>query len=439
MSPPNRAAEPNQLLDNFFRLEAGKMVSTLTRIFGLDNLDVAEDVVQDAMVKALQQWSFGNIPANPSGWIMQVAKNRTLDILRRQTLFQSKQKEVVQEFGDKSQNGQSELFSESEIKDDQLRMIFACCHPAISPESQIALTLKTLCGLGVSEIARSFLTSQETIAKRLTRAKQRLREAKVPFEIPSGQELGSRLDSVLQILYLLFNEGYNASQGPDLIRWDLCAEAIRLSELVLEHPRGNTPKSNALHALMLFNAARFPARVADDGSILLLEEQDRSRWNRSLIEWGLYYLDQSASGDEMSQYHLQAGIAACHSLARNYDETDWSRILALYDLLIRIDDSPIVALNRAVAVSRIHGPEAGLRNLEEIKNWSHIDSYYLLHAIMAEFNLQLGNFEPARVQLRKALGLTSVHSEKRFLEEKIRLCEARLASKQEARLNLVES
>jgi len=414
------------------------MVSTLTRIFGLDNIDLAEDVVQDAMVKALQQWSFGSIPENPSGWIMQVAKNRTLDILRRQKLFQSKEKHVVRELENRTQSGQVELFAESEIKDDQLRMIFACCHPALSRESQIALTLKTLCGLGVCEIARSFLTSQETIAKRLTRAKQQLREAKVPFEIPSGRELASRLDSVLQIIYLLFNEGYNASQGAGFIRWDLCTEAIRLSELVLEHPRGNTPKSNALHALMLFHAARFPARVADDGGILLLQEQDRSRWNRSLIEWGLYYLDQSAAGDELSRYHLQAGISACHSLARSYDETDWSRILTLYDLLIQNDASPIVALNRAVAISRVHGPEVALRNLEEIKNRGSIDSYYLLHAIMGEFNLQLGNLEPALVQLRKALGLTSVHSEKRFLEKKISLCEAKLSPK-EVRFDLLQS
>jgi RNA polymerase sigma factor (sigma-70 family) len=425
--------EPGRLVDNFFRLEAGRMVSTLTRIFGLDNIDLAEDVVQDAMVKALQQWSYGNIPHNPSGWIMQVARNRALDILRHQTLSQKKAEEIGRVVENQLQplSEPPPVYSEAEIKDDQLRMIFACCHPSLTRESQIALTLKTLCGLGIAEIARSFLTSEDTIAKRLQRARLRLREAQVPFEIPTGKDLTARLDSVLQVLYLLFNEGYNASRGDEPIRWDLGTEAIRLSELLLEHPDCNTPASNALQALMLLHAARFPARVGGDGSMLLLEEQDRSRWNRTMIEWGLYYLDQSAAGTKLSAFHLQAGIAACHSFAASYEFTDWRKILSLYDMLVEIDDSPVVALNRAVAIARVHGPAAGLRAVKEIQNTKAISSYYLLHAVLADFNFDLGNLQDALDHLLKALELTQVKSEQAFLTGKLKRCED-----EQARLDL---
>jgi RNA polymerase sigma-70 factor (ECF subfamily) len=255
------------------------------------------------------------------------------------------------------------------------------------------------------------------------RAKQRLREARVPFEIPAGRELGERLDSVLQVLYLLFNEGYNASHGQDLIRWDLSSEAIRLSELLLEHPACNTPKSNALHALMLLQAARFPGRTTADGAILLLEDQDRSRWNRTMIEWGLYYLNQSAAGEEISQFHLQAGIAACHSLVESYGATDWEKILSLYDVLVEIDESPVVALNRAVAIAKVQGPEAGLRAVERIQNQKQIGSYYLFHAVLAEFNWALGNPDQASSHLLKALSLTQLESEQAFLRNKLKRCE----------------
>jgi RNA polymerase sigma-70 factor (ECF subfamily) len=402
------------------------MVSTLTRIFGLDNIDLAEDVVQDAMLKALQHWSYGNIPANPSGWIMEVAKNRALDILRRETLFHNKEEVIGKDFqGAITASDPAALFSEAEVKDDQLRMIFACCHPLLTNESQIALTLKTLCGLGVAEIARSFLTSEETIAKRLVRAKQKLREMRVPFEMPAGAELSQRLDSVSQVLYLLFNEGYNASQGESLIRWDLSTEAIRLSDLLLGHPASNFPKTNALHALMLLHAARFPARLGDDGSILLLQDQDRARWNKTMVEWGLFYLEQSATGGELSEFHLQAGIAACHCLADSYETTDWRKILSLYDLLVGISDSPVFALNRAVAVSKVEGPLAGLRAVAEIENTKPICSYYLLYAVLAEFHLDLGEIGAAANYLNKALGLTTVKGEQAFLRKKLDRCEGR--------------
>lgn len=423
-SNQNGSLGAEQIVGTFFRLEAGRMVSTLTRIFGLDNIDLAEDVVQDAMLKALQHWSYGNIPANPSGWIMQVAKNRALDILRRQTLFHRREEAIGKDFqGASRAPDPAALFSEAEVKDDQLRMIFACCHPLLTSESQIALTLKTLCGLGITEIARSFLTSEETIAKRLVRAKQKLREARVPFEIPAGAELSQRLDSVSQVLYLLFNEGYNASQGESLIRWDLSTEAIRLSELLLGHPACNSPKTNALHALMLLHAARFPARIGDDGSILLLQDQERARWNKTMVEWGLLYLGQSAAGEELSEFHLQAGIAACHCLADSYESTDWRKILSLYDLLIGISDSPVFALNRAVAVSKVEGPLAGLRAVAEIENTKPILSYYLLYAVLAEFHLDLGETLAAANYLHRALALTTVKAEQAFLRKKLDRCE----------------
>jgi RNA polymerase sigma-70 factor (ECF subfamily) len=422
-SNQNPSLGADQVVDAFFRVEAGRMVSTLTRIFGLDNLGLAEDVVQDAMLKALQQWSYGKMPTNPSGWIMQVAKNRALDILRRQTLFRKKEEEIGRSIQRESDPPDAAaLFAEAEVKDDQLRMIFACCYPLLTRESQVALTLKTLCGLGVAEIARSFLTSEDTIAKRLARAKQKLREARVPFEIPVGEELARRSDSVLQVLYLLFNEGYNASQGQELIRWDLTSEAIRLSELLLEHPACNTPKSNALHALMLLHAARFPARVADDGGILLLQDQDRSRWNKTMVEWGLYYLNQSAAGKELSEFHLQAGIAACHTVAESYDSTDWKKILSLHDMLVELDDSPVFALNRAVAVAKVYGPEAGLKAVQEIQNNRPINRYYLLHAVLAEFNMELGQFRQAIDSFRQAHELTTVKSEQVFLANKLARC-----------------
>lgn len=403
-------------------------MSTLTRIFGLNNIDLAEDVVQDAMLKALQQWSYGNIPQNPSGWIMQVARNRALDILRRRTLFQKKGSEIVRAVEDQTRDvGATQFFAPEEVKDDQLRMIFACCHPSLSHDAQVGLTLKTLCGLGVGEIARSFLAKEEAIAKRLTRARQTLRDARVPFEIPSGPELSRRLDAVLQVLYLVFNEGYNASHGDQLIRWDLSAEAIRLSELLLAHPAGNTPKSNALHALMLLHAARFPARVNEAGNILRLQDQDRSLWNRAMIEWGLYYLNQSAEGSEISEFHLEAGIAAAHCLAESYEKTDWKRILSLYDMLFEMNNSPVIALNRAVAISMVHGPRRGLEAVGEIQKNKSISNYYLLHAVLAEFENQLGNFQDASIHLGKALELTMLESERSFLRGKLAECENQLA------------
>jgi RNA polymerase sigma-70 factor (ECF subfamily) len=297
--------------------------------------------------------------------------------------------------------------------------MFVCCHPRVPQEAQVALALKTLCGFSAAEIARAFLTSEAAIAKRLTRAKQKIREARVPFEIPAGEELTQRLDGVLQTLYLLFNEGYKASGGEQLIREELCREAIRLGALLAEHPAGNQPRAHALLALMLLNGARLPTRVDADGNILRLEEQNRSQWDQSMIARGLYHLMQSAAGDEASEYHFQAVISACHCAAQDYESTDWPRILSLYDRLIEIDDSPVVALNRAVAVANVHGPRAGIEAVEAIRDRQQLNCYYLLYAVLGEFEADLDHRQAALNYFRKALELTTIQSEQMFLSKKL--------------------
>ena len=298
--------------------------------------------------------------------------------------------------------------------------MFTCCHSLIPQEMQVALAFKTLCGFSPGEIARAFLISEAAIAKRLTRAKQKIRDARIAFEIPTGAELTLRLDGVLQTLYLLFNEGYKASGGEHLIRAELCHEAIRLTALVAEHPAGNQPRSHALLALMLLNGARLPARVDAEGNILRLEEQNRSQWDQSLIARGFYHLLQSTAGDEASEYHLQAAITACHCAAQDYESTDWPRILGLYDRLIEIDDSPVVALNRAVAVAAVHGPGAGIEAIEAIHKREQLNSYYLVYATLGEFETRLDNRKAAANYFRQALELVTIESEQTFLTKKLR-------------------
>jgi RNA polymerase sigma-70 factor (ECF subfamily) len=308
--------------------------------------------------------------------------------------------------------------------------MFACCHPSLSLEDQTALALKTLCAFSPAEIAKAFLTSEAAIAKRLTRAKQRIREENIPFEIPVGEELSRRLDAVLQTLYLLFNEGYKASSGDHLIKEELCQEAIRLASLLAEHQAGNQPRTHALVALMLLNAARLPARTDSEGNILRLKDQDRAAWNQAMIARGIFHLDKSAAGEELAAYHLQAGIAACHCAAKDYDSTDWRQILLLYDRLMEIDNSPVIALNRAVAVANVHGPKAGIEAVEAIQNASQLNSYYLLYAVLGEFEKQLNNFQAAIDNFRKALELTDLISEQSFLSK-------RLQDSQERKLRIV--
>ena len=413
----------SQLVEHLFRHESGKMVATLTRIFGIEHLNLAEDVVQETLSRALQTWPYRGVPENPSAWIMRASRNLALDVIRRQTTFRAKEAEIARLIERDVSAPETANFSENEIADDRLRMMFVCCHPVIPAEAQVALALKTLCGFSVMEIGRAFLTSEAAIAKRLTRAKQKIQEARIPFEIPVGAELARRLDSVLQSLYLLFNEGYKASSGEKLVRDELCQEAIRLTELLANHPAGNQPETHALLALMLLNAARFAAREDPHGNLLRLQEQDRTRWDQMTIARGMSHLRESAAGDGLSEYHLQAGIAVCHAMAIDYESTDWERILSLYDRLMEFDDSPVVALNRAVAVANVHGPKAGLEAVRAIRGREKLDAYHLFYSVIGELEMRLNHHGAAAREFRKAFELAATKSERAFLLKRLQACE----------------
>ena len=423
-TPPASAGDISRLADHLFRAEAGKLVSVLTSIFGIERLQLAEDVVQEAMVRALKTWPYYGIPKNPAAWLTQTAKNLALDLIRREKVFHDKQPQIIATFEQwPEESGQHAAQFETEIKDDRLRLMFTCCHPQIAHEDQTALALKTLCGFGTIEIAKAFLSTEAAVAKRLVRARQKVRELKIPFEIPAGEELSARLDGVLQTLYLLFNEGYKASSGESLIREELCHEAIRLGTQLAEHPAGNQPRTHALVALMCLNAARLRSRVDTDGNLLRLKEQDRATWDQRMIARGIFHLAQSAAGNAISEYHLQAGIAACHCAAQDYESTDWRQILGLYDQLVQLDSSPVIALNRAVALAKVGGPRAGIEAVESICNRKALDAYYLLYAVLGEFELQLRDFDAAAQHFRKALEFIEVKSEREFLSKRLRECE----------------
>jgi RNA polymerase sigma factor (sigma-70 family) len=409
----------SRVVEHLFRHEAANMVATLTRIFGVEHMALAEDVVQEALARALRTWPFYGVPQNPAAWIMRTSRNLALDVVRREKVFRQKQPEITRLIEQPGLDREAAVFTEHEIADDRLGMMFVCCHPLIPTEAQAALALKVLCGFSVTEISRAFLTTEAAIAKRLTRAKQKIREARIPFEIPTGAELERRLDGVLQTLYLLFNEGYKASGGEKLVREEICQEAIRLTSLLAEHPAGNQPRTHALLALMLLDAARLPARSDNAGNLLRLQEQDRALWDQSLIARGIFHLARSAVGQTVGRYHLEAGIAACHCAAQDYASTDWPQILALYERLLDFDYSPVVALNRAVAVANVHGPAAGIAAVEGIPDRDQLDGYYLLYAVLGEFEARRDNLPVAAAYFRQSQGLADLKSEKDFLEKRI--------------------
>jgi RNA polymerase sigma factor (sigma-70 family) len=411
------------MADHLFRHEAGKMVAVLTRIFGLHNLELAEDVVQEAFGKALKDWTF-RIPDNPSGWLMQTAKNKAIDIVRRQRYQKefSLEASVLLKSEYTAISIIESLFLDHEIQDSQLRMIFACCHPSLSEADKISLTLKTCSGFGVHEIAVALLSNDEVIKKRLQRAKSFIITENIQFNIPTGGALGARLDTVLHTIYLIFNEGYNSSNKENLIRHDLCEEAMRLALLLTENSFTKYSKCYALLALLTLQASRFDARLDDGGDVILLEEQDRSKWSRELIDIGLKYLEQAMTGDELSEYHLEAAIVAEHAGIRNFSDTNWVRILSLYEMLASINSSPMVLLNKAIVIGKIKGPQNAIDAMMHIPEVEKlIDEHYLFAATMGEMHRQLDKKEKARTFLMKALDLTQSIPERKLLQRKLAL------------------
>jgi RNA polymerase sigma-70 factor (ECF subfamily) len=398
------------------------MVSVLTRLFGIHNLALAEDVVQEAFVKAFHEWRLNPIPSNPAGWLMTTAKNKAIDAIRRarhQVEFADDISYLLKtEYA--AVSTVNEMFLDDEIADSQLRMIFTCCHPSLPPEMQVALTLRTLSGFGIQEIANALLTNKETINKRLYRARQYIREKDIKFEIPAGVDLSTRLDMVYTVLYLLFNEGYSSGTADEVIRKDLCVEAMRLCLLLAEHRAGNRTKTFALLSLMCFHASRFKSRMSTENEIVLLEDQDRSEWDQELIRSGEFYLNRACEGNEISEYHLEAAISAQYCVAPSFADTDWRAIAGLYDALLTIKRTPLVKLNRAVVLARIYGPQAGIDEVHTIEGWESLASrHYLFNAVLGQLYLESNDVEKARRFITAAGELTSSDAEKRLLNRKL--------------------
>lgn len=416
-----------ETIDHLFRMESGRLVSVLTRIFGSHNIDLAEDVVQDSFAEAINHWTYQGIPDNPQAWIFRVAKNKALNILNREKYKRQYSSEVAHFLQSEwtAEPSLQHLFSEQEIADDQLRMMFTCCHPGITEDSQIALTLRTLCGFSIPEIARAFLTHEENINKRLVRARKFIRENSVGFEVPTGNELDKRQDAVLETMYLMFNEGYSALEGDDIIRRDLCREAIRLTEIMSDHP-GISHKSNvyAMLSLMILNTSRFTTRQSEEGSLIELADQDRNLWDGRMIEKGLGFLIKSfKEGSEIiSKYQILATISAHHCTAKSDETTDWEGILSLYNNLMIIDSSAVVLLNRAVAISKVYGAQKAINELEKLKNDLTLKNYPQYFSVLGEFYSVTGNHSKAAGYFQQALKQTRNRKEIALLRKKIKRC-----------------
>ena len=413
------------LVDHLFRNRAGQMVAYLTRVLGPKNIDLAEEVVQESLLKALQVWPYSGIPDNPAGWLFRVARNSALDALRHRTMADQKSEEII---GDISRRQATatllvhDEIVEDQLRDDELRMVLMCCHPMLSPDARVALSLKTVGGFSTREIARAFLSDETTIAQRLVRAKRQIRESNISFDLPSGNDLSLRLESVTEVIYLMFNEGYAAQEGEDLVRQDLCGEALRLGQL-LASSSVSTPQAHALVALIAFQAARLPARIDASGELVLLEDQDHRLWDPKLIALGFHHFTESAEGDSVSSYHIQAAVGAVYAGTLTTGNIDWRRILGLYDQLMELRPSPIVALNRAVAVSKVDGPEAALAALRPLTEDRTLRNYYLLPAVQGSLLLDLNDRDAAADCFRKALDRPCSEPEKRFLHRKLSECE----------------
>ena len=406
---------------HLFRHESGRLVAALTRIFGVHNLALAEDVVQDAFCRAIEVWKVRGVPDNPGGWLMAVARHRALDVVRRERTARTFAPEISRMLDSEWTLSPAvhEVFELPVIRDEQLRMMFSCCDPALPEQTQVALILNILCGFGAAEIAAAFLSGRAAMEKRLTRGKRTLAGSAALFDLADA-EFPPRLSAVRAALYLLFNEGYHGASAAAAVRADLCSEALRLVLLLLEAPRADVPETRALAALMHLHAARLPARLDGEGDLHPLLEQDRERWDRTLVHEGLRLLDSAAEGSIVSAYHVEAAIAAAHAAAASVEQTDWSAIVALYDRLMTIAPSPVVALNRAIAIGQRDGADRGLDALNAIPDADRLKRYPFYPAARAEFERSRGDRDAARREFAAAAALARNSAERRFLEKRAR-------------------
>jgi RNA polymerase sigma-70 factor (ECF subfamily) len=417
----------DELLDHLFRRQSAQIVATLTRGLGARHLALAEEAVQDALLTAMRQWPFRGVPDDPSAWLFRVARNRALDRLRHERIVDAKAPAIAdaRPVSVAVEQGEAVLSGEMPpLADDQLAMMFLTCHPDLPRESRVALTLKIVGWFSVAEIARALLVQESAIAQRLVRAKRLLRDRDVEFRPPDAADVAERLDSVLDAIYLLFNEGYAATSGDTLLREDISAEAIRLAAIVARHPIAAAPRAWALLALLLLHAARFGGRVSSTGELFLLRDQDRSKWDRGLISEGLRALDNAAAGNTISSYHLEAEIAACHALAPAWNDTDWKRIVSCYDQLVAITASPVAALNRAVARAQVHGAAQAIADIEQIRHDPALRHYHVLPAVLAELWQETGDASRAAAYYREALKHPLSSPERRFLTTRLQALRA---------------
>ena len=405
--------ELSRTIETLYRTESGRVLATLVRLLG--DLDLAEESMHEAFAAALESWAQAGIPDKPRPWLISTARFKAIDVMRRRARFDGAQRDLIAHIESRANDVP---IADEEIDDDRLRLIFTCCHPALPPEAQVALTLREVCGLTTEEIARSFLVTPATLAQRIVRAKTKIRETPIPYEVPTPQELPERLDAVLQVIYLVFNEGYSAAAGTEVMRVELTGEAIRLGRLLVElQPE---PDVIGLLALMLLQESRRAARTSPTGELILLENQDRSLWNREQIAEGVALVEKALKSHRFGSYTLQAAIAAVHAEAESTAATDWRQIVALYNQLLRIQPSPVVHLNRAVAVAMRDGPEAGLQQINAVMEHGELANYYLAHSARAELYRRLGKTAEARASYEKALALTHQEPERHFLQERIR-------------------
>jgi len=405
--------EVARTIETLYRSESGRVLATLVRLLG--DLDLAEEAMHEAFAAALESWPQTGVPDSPRPWLISTARFKAIDAMRRRARFDGAQRELIAHM--EARINEAPLDNE-QIEDDRLRLIFTCCHPALAPEGQVALTLREVCGLTTEEIARAFLVTPATLAQRIVRAKALIRDKAIPYQVPASQELSARLGAVLQVVYLIFNEGYSAAAGAEVTRAEITGEAIRLGRLLAElQPE---PEVIGLLSLMLLQESRRAARTSPAGELILLENQDRSLWNRSYIEEGLALVEKALESRRFGSYTLQAAIAAVHAEAESAAATDWRQIVALYDQLVRIQPSPVVELNRAVAIAMRDGPEAGLTHIDAVLEHGELANYYLAHSARADMCRRLGKTAEARASYEKALALTQQEPERQYLRERIR-------------------